>query len=210
MLNYFMSDLNTHLQPIVNSQLVTSDHLLNAHADAVLPQLPEGDLWVFGYGSLMWRPGFDYIESVDGRLYGYHRALCVSSWVHRGTPEKPGLVLGLDRGGSCSGKLFRISCVIKEKVAQYLYDRELATMIYFARIINVHTKDGRRIQALTFVVDTKHQQYVTQKCPEQLAKTVAFARGLNGKSSDYLLSTLEHLRQDGIHDSRLEAVAALI
>ncbi len=205
-----MSDLNTYLQSTVNSHLVDSEQLLSAHADAVQPELPEGDLWVFGYGSLMWRPGFDYIDSYDGRIYGYHRALCVSSWVHRGTQDNPGLVLGLDRGGSCSGKLFRVSAQNKQKVAEYLYDRELPTMVYRARIINVYTKDARCIQALTFVVDPQHQQYVTEKCPQQLAHKVADAQGLNGKSSDYLLSTLEHLRQDGIHDSRLEAVAALI
>ena len=209
-LNYSMSDLNTHLRVTGTSQLVATDHLLNAHVDAVQPQLPEGDLWVFGYGSLMWRPGFDYVEAVDGRIYGYHRALCVSSWVHRGTPDNPGLVLGLDRGGSCSGKLFRISSEKKQRVAEYLYDREMPTMIYFARIINVHIKDGRCVQALTFIGDSQHQQYVTEKCPEQLAYTVANARGMNGASSDYLLSTLEHLRLDGIHDSRLEAVAALL
>ena len=85
--------------------------------------------------------------------------------------------MGLDRRGSCCGKSDRISSLIKEQVAEYLYDRELATMIYFARVINVQTRDGRRIQALTFVVDTQHRQYVTEKCPEQLAHTVAYARG---------------------------------
>ena len=180
------------------------------HPDAVLPALPEGDLWVFGYGSLMWKTGFEFIEQVDSRIFGYHRALCVSSVVHRGTPENAGLVLGLDRGGSCAGKLFRVSVDQKQQVAEYLYDRELATAIYLARIVKVYTKDGRCIQALTFVVDTQHHQYTTGKTPEQLVNIVRTASGRSGHSSEYLLSTLEHLRQSSIHDARLETIAALL
>ena len=183
---------------------------LAVHADAVIPNLPDGDLWVFGYGSLMWRTGFDYTESIDAKVFGYHRALCVSSEVQRGTPEKRGLVLGLDRGGSCSGKVFRVSVAQKEQVAQYLYARELATTVYLARIVNAHTSDGRCVKALTFVVDTQHHQYTTGKSPEQLVSIIRKASGRSGKSSDYLLSTLAHLRQSNIHDARLETIAALL
>jgi len=197
-----MSNCNTHLEE--------TEIPLAAHADAVIPILPDGDLWVFGYGSLMWRTGFKYAEQVDARVFGYHRALCVSSEVHRGTPENRGLVLGLDHGGSCSGKVFRVSADQKKQVAQYLYARELATTVYLAKIINAHTSDGRCVRALTFVVDTGHHQYTTGKTPEQLVSIVRSASGRSGRSSEYLLSTLEHLRQSNIHDGRLESIAALL
>ena len=181
-----------------------------AHKGAPLPELPDGDLWVFGYGSLMWRPGFEFETQLDGRIYGYHRALCVSSTVHRGTPENPGLVLGLDRGGSCLGKLFKIACRDKVQVAEYLYDRELPTAVYLARFVEIHAKNGQTINALTFVVDVNHPQYTYGKSAQELANMVASASGFYGESRDYLLSTLEHLRSDGINDSRLESVAALL
>jgi cation transport protein ChaC len=194
----------------LKSQLQANDMSPSAHVDAKLPILPEGDLWVFGYGSLMWRPGFDFIEQLDGRIYGYHRALCVLSWVYRGTSDHPGLVLGLDKGGSCSGKLFKIPADKKQQVASYLFDRELPTMVYNARFAKIHTKDGQHISALTFVVDTGHPQYIANQSLQQLASIVAHAEGLYGTSSDYLLSTLEHLRQDGIYDSHLEGVAEFL
>lgn len=194
----------------LKAQLHNKDQLPTMHPDAILPSLPEGDLWVFGYGSLLWRPGFEFTEKVDGRIFGYHRALCVSSWVHRGTPEHPGLVLGLDKGGSCMGKLFRVAAQHKQQVAAYLYDRELPTMVYKARIIKIHRKNRAPIEALTFVVDRQHPQYSEPKSAQCLATIVASASGLYGHSKDYLLSTLDHLRDDGIHDAQLEAVAALL
>ena len=88
------------------------------------------DLWVFGYGSLMWRPGFDYLERHEGRLIGAHRALCVYSFVHRGTPQKPGLVLGLDHGGACRGIVYRVGAKKREATIEYLRNREQVTMVY--------------------------------------------------------------------------------
>ena len=93
-------------------------------------QFPSGDLWIFGYGSLMWRPGFDYVEARQAKLIGEHRALCIYSFVHRGTPEKPGLVLGLDRGGACQGMAFRVAADRRDGVVAYLREREQATSVY--------------------------------------------------------------------------------
>src|ERR1700678_1594585 len=114
-----------------------------------------GDLCVFGYGSLMWRPGFDYIERVPARLIGLHRALCVFSFVHRGTPEKPGLVLGLDRGGMCRGIAFRVAAPARAKTVGYLRSREQVPSVYveIMRQIELEDRDRRRVRALCFTVD---------------------------------------------------------
>src|SRR3974390_225676 len=94
------------------------------------PESSKGDLWVFGYGSLIWRPGFEFIEQVQARLIGEHRALCVYSFDHRGTPERPGLVLGLDRGGACRGIAFRVTASKRAEVVAYLRAREQTTNVY--------------------------------------------------------------------------------
>ena len=103
------------------------------------------DLWVFGYGSLMWRPGFPFLESLPGRLRGYHRSLCVLSHVHRGTPERPGLVLGLDRGGSCRGMAFRVAGPEAAATLAYLREREQVTAVYVERVLGPGDAAGRVI-----------------------------------------------------------------
>ena len=120
-----------------------------------------GDLWVFGYGSLMWRPGFDVLERVPARLIGLHRALCVFSFVHRGTPEKPGLVLGLDRGGMCRGIAFRVAAAKREKTIAYLRGREQVTSVYLETMRRIELEDEarRQVRALTYIVDRGHVQY---------------------------------------------------
>src|SRR5271156_1644986 len=114
-----------------------------------------GDLWVFGYGSLMWRPGFDYLESVPARLVGLHRALCVFSFVHRGTPERPGLVLGLDRGGMCRGIAVRVAAVRRAETIDYLRSREQVTTVYLETVRRIELEDGqkRKVRALCYIVD---------------------------------------------------------
>src|SRR5215470_9364387 len=119
------------------------------------------DLWVFGYGSLMWRPGFDFIERVEARLIGAHRSLCVYSFVHRGTPERPGLVLGLDLGGACRGVAFRVTAADRAKTIAYLRAREQVTMVYRESIRRVWLEGDpqRQVSALCYVVDRSHPQY---------------------------------------------------
>src|ERR1700760_1747002 len=122
---------------------------------------PESDLWVFGYGSLMWRPGLDFIEQVPARLIGEHRAPCVFSFGHRGTPEKPGLVLGLDRGGACRGIAFRVAEAKRADTIAYLRAREQVTMVYVEawRDVLVAGTPERRVRALVYLVDRGHAQY---------------------------------------------------
>jgi cation transport protein ChaC len=166
------------------------------------------DFWVFGYGSLMWRPGFEFLERQTARLYGYHRALCVWSWVHRGTPEQPGLVFGLDTGGSCVGRAFRIDESIKPEVADYLYQREMVTAVYRPRLHRVYPAEGDPITALTFIIDRTHAQYAGRLDAAIAASVVARSQGQSGPNPEYLLSTLAHMEELGIHEPRLAQVRA--
>src|SRR5256885_16558684 len=126
----------------------------------------KGDLWVFGYGSLMWRPGFEFIEKVPARLIGEHRALCVYSFVHRGTPEKPGLVLGLDRGGACRGIAFRVAEPNRAATVAYLRAREQVTSVYreVMRAVWLENDARQRVSALTYVVDRSEERRVGKEC----------------------------------------------
>src|SRR5471032_1220369 len=124
-------------------------------------ELSSADLWVFGYGSLMWRPGFEFIEQVPARLIGEHRGLCVYSFDHRGTPEKPGLVLGLDRGGACRGIAFRVAAKLRSETIEYLRDRKQTTSVYHEvmRSVWLENEARQRVSALAYVVDRGHVQY---------------------------------------------------
>jgi len=184
------------------------------HAELEAHQLPDlslpaGDLWVFGYGSVMWRPGFAHRESRPARLFGYHRALCVWSWVHRGTRQAPGLVLGLDAGGSCIGHAFRVAAEDKEAVADYLYRRELVTPAYIAMLHPVYI-GSRRLTALAFKVDRQHDQYAGKLSAAAAAAVVRGASGVSGANPDYVASTVQHLDELGIPDSPLHEVQAAL
>ena len=168
------------------------------------------EFWVFGYGSLMWNPGFEFEERQIAVTRGYHRALCIHSWVHRGTELDPGLVLGLDRGGACKGAAFRIQPGKYEDVVAYLRERELVTSVYLERRVPIRVADGRRCTAITYVVDRKHQQYAPDLTTDDAARIVANAVGKSGNNADYVLNTVAHLRSLGIRDHWMETVAAKI
>jgi cation transport protein ChaC len=166
-------------------------------------------LWVFGYGSLMWRPGFDYLERRPARLLGVHRALCVFSHVHRGTPEKPGIVLGLDRGGSCRGIVFRIEASRSEATVAYLREREQATRIYreSTRPIILLDEPEANARALCYLVDRSHAQYAGALTRERQLELVRQGHGYSGVNRDYVLATVKELEALGIRDATLEWLA---
>ncbi|KPF71124.1 gamma-glutamyl cyclotransferase [Bosea sp. AAP35] len=167
----------------------------------------DGELWVFGYGSLIWRPGFAFEESVPARLHGYHRSLCIFSHVHRGTPERPGLVLGLDRGGICRGLAFRVAAAQAQETVDYLRAREQATAVYLERRMPVRLEDGRAVTALVYVADRRHLQYAGRLSHEQQLDLVRHGRGSSGENPDYVLLTDESLRKMGIFDPVLGGLA---
>lgn len=166
------------------------------------------DLWVFGYASLIWQPGFDHEERAKGRLAGYHRSLCVRSFVHRGTPERPGLVFGLDRGGSCVGMVFRVRREKAEAVTRYLRERELVTNVYREATLPVRLLDGRQVRALVYIVDRGHAQYAAGISVEHAADVVTRSHGRSGANVDYVRSCLTEIRKLGLRDRWLEAVVA--
>jgi cation transport protein ChaC len=167
------------------------------------------DLWVFGYGSLMWRPGFAHLERAPARLIGLHRALCVYSFVHRGTPEKPGLVLGLDRGGACRGIAYRIGRALRAATIAYLRAREQVTMVYREawRDVLVAGEPERRVRALVYVVDRGHPQYAGRLDLDQQLHFVRQGHGSSGANPDYVLATVAEIEAQGIRDTDLHLLA---
>jgi len=163
------------------------------------------DLWIFGYGSLMWNPGFAFDEATPARVHGVHRALCIYSWVHRGTQQRPGLVLGLDTGGSCLGMAFRVPGHAREDALAYLRERELVTAVYFETRRSIFLADGQgAASALTYQVDRSHQQYAGRLSPEEQLDLVRHAEGRAGRNTDYVINTARHLRELGVRDHGLE------
>lgn len=170
--------------------------------------LPDGDLWVFGYGSLMWRPGFAHAERHLAHLYGYHRSLCIFSHVHRGTPEMPGLVLGLDRGGRCRGVAFRVPRDAAEETMTYLRAREQATSVYLERHVTVRLATGASVAAVTYVADRAHAQYAGRLPTEDLLRLVNQGIGISGANPDYVRATHRHLIEIGVSDPILAGIAS--
>ncbi|CAK0740039.1 Gamma-glutamylcyclotransferase [uncultured Gammaproteobacteria bacterium] len=167
------------------------------------------ELWVFAYGSLMWHPGFAFLECCQGRLIGYHRAFCVYSYHYRGTPEQPGLVLGLDVGGECEGIAFRIAADEVATTLEHLWRREMISNVYRPLPLMVRlAPDGREITACAFVVDRDHIQYCSGLNLEQAAAVIRCGHGHGGANLDYLNNTVEHLDQLGITDPSLHDLLA--
>jgi cation transport protein ChaC len=167
------------------------------------------DLWVFGYGSLIWRPGFDFLERHTGRLVGAHRALCVYSFVPRGTPEKPGLVLGLDRGGACNGIVYRVAAKKRAATIDYLRGREQVTMVYREawRSVWIDSDPQQRVQALCYMVDRGHAQYAGRLTLTKQLQLVRQGHGRSGINRDYVLDTVNALEELGYRDAGLHQLA---
>lgn len=174
--------------------------------EAFLAGQPAGDLWVFGYGSLMWAPGFSHSQCAMGRAHGYHRALCILSNRYRGTPERPGLVVGLCRGGSCWGMAFRIPAAKVRRALAALWRREMLNNVYIPTMVSVAIGRRRRVRALAFVADTAHRQFVRELDLHGRARLVAQGVGQRGRCVDYIRNTLEHMAALGLRDPHLERI----
>jgi cation transport protein ChaC len=170
------------------------------------------DLWVFAYGSLMWRPGFAYAEAQHARLTGYRRCFCIYSVHHRGTPERPGMVLGLDRGGACEGIAYRVTPAAAAATVRYLRAREQINGVYREAHLPVELIKVPRQEtmALTYIVERAHPSYAGQLPLAKQALLIRGAKGVSGTGLDYLINTLRHLSELGIRERELERLLRMI
>ena len=160
--------------------------------------------WVFGYGSLLWNPGFPHRRTEPALLTGAHRSLCVYSWVHRGTQARPGLVLGLDRGGACKGLAFEVDPADRTEVIDYLRAREQQTMVYKEAYRRIKLDSGKRVTALTFLVDQDHAQYAGRLEPARMLEVVDGAVGNSGENWEYVVNSTASINEMGLRDPVLE------
>lgn len=166
--------------------------------------------WVFGYGSLMWRPGFPFVERRGATLHGRRRSFCIYSVHHRGTYERPGLVLGLAPGGACRGAAYRVEEKDWADVYAYLLEREQPTETYIEARRFVRLDDGRRVECLCFLSDVMHAQWAGMLSLERQAELIAGATGLSGKNVDYLRDLVEHLREMRVRDAGMERLLRMV
>jgi len=166
--------------------------------------------WVFGYGSLMWRPGFAFVERQAAVLHGRRRAFCIYSVHHRGTPERKGLVLGLAAGGAVRGAAYRVSEADWPEVHAYLMEREQPTETYVEATVHIRLADGRRVPSLGFLSDTSHPQWAGDLGFEEQAQLIAGSSGLSGRNIDYLRDLVMHLHEEKVRDRGMERLLARV
>ncbi len=174
------------------------------------------DAWVFGYGSLLWNPGFDFIEKRPALLYGYHRAFCIYSDYYRGTAAQRGLVLGLDRGGCCHGIAFRLPADQAHDILDYLWDREMLTWdhetistVYDLRVFSITTAPGP-VRCRTFVANRNHEEYAGRLPQDEVVRMIRRGVGITGSNRKYLENTVTHLDELGIGDGPLHRLLRLV
>ena len=189
--------------------LLSDDELAVSRA-AILAgvDLSEG-VWLFGYGSLIWNPAFHFTDRLIGTVYGYHRRFCLWTHLGRGCPERPGLVLGLERGGSCRGVAFHIATDAVEEELAIVWRREMLSGAYVPRWVDVRSALGD-IRAITFVINHAHERYARFLPDERVAEVISTAEGFLGPCADYLINTVDHLAELGIHDRPLERLRAQV
>lgn len=167
------------------------------------------DLYVFGYGSLIWNPAIEYVDKTAALIHGYHRRFCLKMFMGRGAPETPGLMLALDHGGACKGVAFRIAAAKIRQELGLLWQREMYGGAYNARWVKLTTPTGP-IRAITFVINRQHHRYLPELSVEQTAALIATGCGDLGTCREYLENTIAHLAALGLRDSGLERIARLM
>jgi cation transport protein ChaC len=192
-----IAELGIEMRVLSDDELSASLKVTLAGADL------SAGVWLFGYGSLIWNPAFHFTDRLVGRIYGYHRRFCLWTHLGRGCPERPGLVLGLERGGSCQGVAYHIAPEAAREELMIVWRREMLGGAYQPRWVEVVTALGR-VPAITFVINHAHERYAGALADEEIAETIAIARGFLGACADYLVNTVDHLAALGIRDRPLE------
>jgi cation transport protein ChaC len=184
-----------------------TDEERRRHVAEMLARAPQPKrIWVFGYGSLMWNPAFHYVERRTARVHGFHRQFCLWARGGRGSAERPGLMLSLESGGSCTGVAYRIASGVAATELDVLWRREMSSWSYRPVWVTAHMRRGTE-PAIVFAVNRSHERYVPGLDTETIARYLATGAGLNGSCREYLFDTAEHLLELGIRDRRIEALA---
>jgi glutathione-specific gamma-glutamylcyclotransferase len=198
-----IAELGIAMRVLSEAELAASRAAILAGAD-----LSDG-VWLFGYGSLIWNPAFHFTDRLVGTVYGYHRRFCLWTHLGRGCPERPGLVLGLERGGSCRGAVFHIAPDAVEEELAIVWRREMISGAYVPHWVQVRTALGA-IRAITFVINPAHERYARFLPDDRIAEVIATAEGWLGPCADYLINTVDHLAALGVHDRPLERLRAQV
>ena len=190
-------------------RVLSEDELL-ASLDAALGgvDLSEG-VWLFAYGSLIWNPAFHFTDRRIASIWGHHRRFCLWTHLGRGCPQRPGLVLGLERGGSCRGIVYRIAPEIAREELEIVWRREMVSGAYVPRWLTARS-DAGPVRAIGFVINHAHERYVRYLPDDRVAEVIATAEGRLGSCADYLVNTVDHLAELGIHDRPLERLRARV
>jgi cation transport protein ChaC len=183
--------------------------LASSIADVLATRTGEGEVWIFGYGSLIWNPAFLYDVQMVGRVHGWHRRFCLWTSLSRGCPERPGLILGLDRGGACHGIVYRIPAASTALELVVLWRREMADGAYTPRWITAETQNGC-VRAIAFTSNRSHPRYAGKLDELEMARVIAHSAGKLGRCSEYLANTVAALERRGIADSKLRALHARV
>ena len=189
------------------TRLASDEELLASRRALVPDDADTSDIWVFGYGSLIFNPVMDYVERARGRIYGHHRRFCLWTRLGRGSPDCPGLVLALDRGGSCTGVAYRLNPDVAITELDLLWRREMVTLAYRASWLTFHPdghNDGAGKRAISFVSRPEHENFASPMTLDQEADVIASASGFIGPCRDYLFDTVKALEADGISDPHLK------
>ena len=194
-------------QPV---KLLSERELLQSRRSFVQDKHRGKDIWIFGYGSLIWNPSFNFDLRKKAHLYGYHRRFCLRTTITRGSPENPGLVLGLDRGGSTKGIIFRIPAASAPNECDVIWKREMLSGAYTPNWVKIKHQDVGVLKALTFIIRRDHASYVEPQSEELCVRTIAEASGIVGTNSDYLFNTEEALSAEGINDLKLKNLTTLV
>jgi len=175
------------------------------------PADPTQDVWVFAYGSLMWRPGFRFAEALHASLHGYRRGFCIYSVFYRGSVQRPGLVLGLQRGGLCEGIAYRLAPEVAQEALAYIRAREQVSGVYREKMVHlaIAGEPGRSVTALTFVAEKRHPSFARNLPLQRQARVIRGASGSSGNNVDYLINTMKHLAELKIRDRQLERLQTI-
>jgi cation transport protein ChaC len=197
--------IREYAQQFPDMRFRTEDEMAALLAQTLAEHDPAEDLYVFGYGSLIWNPAFHFISKLPATVHGWHRRFCLKLVAGRGAPETPGLMLALDHGGACKGVAFRIAAAQAEEELGLLWRREMYGGAYNARWVRLKTAEGEK-RALTFVINRKHPRYVPEICLLETASLIATGCGDLGSCREYLENTVQHLAELGMRDRGLQRI----